>query len=82
MGEFLCNCESFAHEIEDFVQNVSEEVGNRLKKLINNEILQFATLLDPRFAYAEEFFTKMMWNIIEEEFINFVKGSKFEVLLK
>ena len=53
IGEFLCTYENLPEQLEAFVQNLSESIGQRLKKVIDNKILQMATLLDPRFAYCE-----------------------------
>uniref|UniRef100_A0A914ESF1 Uncharacterized protein n=1 Tax=Acrobeloides nanus TaxID=290746 RepID=A0A914ESF1_9BILA len=42
-----------------------------MKKIIENRILRIATLLDPRFAYDEELWTKGRWGHIEEQLIDF-----------
>lgn len=80
MGEFLCNCEDFPANFEPFIQNLSEEIGNRLRKLIDNKILQMATLLDPRFAYSEDYFSKMVWSMIEEDLLAFARERIYSLI--
>jgi hypothetical protein len=75
MGIFLCTFENFPFELEPFVQSLTEEIGSRFKNLENNKVLQMATLLDPRYAYTEEFFSKAQWAFIEEDLVAFVKES-------
>lgn len=77
IGEFLCTCEEFPLELELFIQNLSEAIGNRLKKLADNKFLRMATIMDPRFAYSEDYFTKIVWNFIEDDLLEFAKESKF-----
>jgi hypothetical protein len=59
--------------LKPFVKNLIESINARVEKLVENKLLRISTLLDPRFAYDEEIFTKAHWAIVEEDFIEWAE---------
>ena len=44
-----------------------------------NSILNLSMIIDPRFAYSEEFLFNSQWDNIENEFIDFIQNGKFRM---
>ena len=76
MRDFLQREETFPENLKPFSSSLAEAINDRVKKIVNNRILQISTLLDPRFAYNEEIWSKVRWGYVEEELIAFAKESK------
>jgi hypothetical protein len=78
MKDFLKRKDMFPEKLQWFVSSLADAISDRMKKIIENRILRIATLLDPRFAYDEELWTKGRWGHIEEQLIDFAKeGGHF-----
>ena len=76
MRDFLHREETFPENLKQFSSSLAEAINDRVKKLVNNRILQISTLHDPRFAYNEEIWSKVRWGCVEEELIAFAKESE------
>ena len=61
--------------LQSFVNVLADEIEERMEGLGNNRILQLATLLDPRFTYDEEFWSRARWGLFEEELVAFARES-------
>ena len=61
--------------MQSFSNCPAASINDRVKALANNRILQISTLLDPRFAYNEELWTKVRWGFVEEELVAFARES-------
>jgi len=48
---------------------LEENLNARLCSIETNKILRLSMLLDPRFAFDEEYLPRFEWDILEEEFI-------------
>jgi len=81
MRNFLQREETIPENLKPFSNSLAEAINDRVKKLVNNRILQISTILDPRFAYDEELWSKVRWGCVEEELIAFAKESENLIFL-
>jgi hypothetical protein len=58
------------------VQNVADALVANLKQRLalteTNRILRLSMLVDPRFAFCEDFLYKFEWDNLEDEFVDFI----------
>lgn len=60
--------------MQSFLAELHQQLMNRTEAILNNKILQTATLLDPRHKYDREYFNN--WNEIEDTFCHFAYECK------
>jgi len=68
--------EKFPESVCPFARDLANAINAKVSKLANNRILRMASIVDPRFAFAEELWNKKQWAKIEDELIEFAYESK------
>lgn len=59
-------------EVKEFAKKLLENLNERLEPIESNEMLKLSMLIDPRFAYSEEFLSKFDWDDLENIMANFI----------
>ena len=58
--------------VQNVCRDLSKSLYDRMVKVEKNEILRLSMLIDPRFAYLEDFLPKAEWESLEGKFIDFL----------
>lgn len=66
-------------DIRAFSENFVANLCQRMINVEKNSILNLSMIVDPRFAYSEEFLFNSQWENIENEFIDFIQNGKFRM---
>uniref|UniRef100_A0A915NI18 HAT C-terminal dimerisation domain-containing protein n=1 Tax=Meloidogyne floridensis TaxID=298350 RepID=A0A915NI18_9BILA len=56
-------------EVQIIFKKLEDNLNARLSSIETNKIMRLSMLLDPRFAFDEEYLPRFEWDILEEEFI-------------
>ena len=59
-------------EVKEFAKKLLENLNERLEPIESNEMLKLSMLIDPRFAYSDEFLSKFDWDDLKNIMANFI----------
>uniref|UniRef100_A0A914GSS0 HAT C-terminal dimerisation domain-containing protein n=1 Tax=Globodera rostochiensis TaxID=31243 RepID=A0A914GSS0_GLORO len=66
-------------DVQMISENLAENLQVRLAAIESNKILRLSMLVDPRFAFDENFLLGFEWEILEDEFIHLIIREKDSV---
>nr|CAD2182584.1 unnamed protein product [Meloidogyne enterolobii] len=68
-------------EIKEFTKILIENLKRRMISVMDNQILKLSMLIDPRFAYSEDYLHGFEWEELEEDMIGFIlKDQKDDMI--
>lgn len=63
--------------MEEVLTKLVTNLEERKKTTENNKLLKISMIVDPRFAYDDDFQRGFEWELIEEDFIEFLLKGLF-----
>ncbi|MGN6530859.1 MAG: hypothetical protein ACTHK0_03800 [Ginsengibacter sp.] len=63
-------------EVQFFVDILTEKLRERLVAVQSNKLIKLSMIVDPRFAYSEDFLFNFEWDLLEDEFVDFLSREK------